>query len=228
MALIKLGAFITQISGKVGGQSFATGRGGSYIKNIGSYTVRQNALTSSKLLNFSFLAGQWRFLTDSQRAGWAESALDHPYQNRLGETKFYSGYTLFIKFNGNLIQAGATLKQGPPKATTFIPSFGWAVVESGNVYFLQNPTSAANTYFSFKMSGPVNAGTGPAGLNFKEVLSGATPLLGQNTDIETGYIEAYGIMIVGFRYHYKLDLISIGSGQALQNVLVGFYDYSEP
>jgi len=228
MALIKLGAFITQISGKVGGQSFATGKGGSYIKNIGSYTVRQNALTSSKLLNFSFLAGQWRLLTNSQRAGWTEEALNHPYQNRVNETKFYSGYILFIKFNGNLIQAGDTFKPDPPGSITFIPSFGWEVVEIDNVYFLQNPTSEANTYYSFQMSGPVNAGTGPAGLTFKQVLKGETPLTSQNTDIETGYISAYGTMLVGFRYHYKLHLISKTTGQDLQNVLVGFYDYSEP
>lgn len=227
MALIKLGAFITQISGKVGGQSFASGRGGSYIKNIGSYTTKKTALTSSKLTNFSFLAGQWKLLTQIQRDGWAESAKKFPYTNRLGELKEYSGYVLFIKFNGSLVQVGQNPIFGPPDVTTFVPLLGWAVVYFGEEWYLQIPDSTANTLYSFKVSRPVQPSVGPNGLNFTQIMGGIVPSAGLNLEIIPFIVQRFGYAPTGFRFYYQLDLISIATGQRLANVITGFFDFSE-
>lgn len=227
MALIKLGAFITQISGKVGGQSFATGRGGSYIKNIGSYTTKKTALTSSKLTNFSFLAGQWRLLSQEKRDAWANSALDFPYTNRLGELKEYSGYVLFIKFNGSLVQVGQDPIFDAPRPQSFVPLVGWEVVYFGEEWFLQIPTSTANTLMSFKVSRPVQPSVGPNGLNFSQIIGGIVPNDGVNLEIIPFIVQRFGYAPTGYRFYYQLDLISIASGQRIANVITGFFDFSE-
>ena len=102
MALIKLTAVVDNISGKLNGSVFARNKGGHYIRSKSNptnpQTIRQNMVRS-------LLAGvstDWRELTHGQREAWKAAAIDFPYQNKLGDSKIYSGFSLFVKHNQNL------------------------------------------------------------------------------------------------------------------------------
>lgn len=227
MALIKLGAFITAISGKVGGQSFASSPSGTYIKNIGSYNVAKNTLTAQKLTSFSFIAGQWRLLLQSARDDWQSQAQKFPYTNRVGEQKIYSGYQLFIKFNGSLIECGAPFEKTPPDPQELIPLSGFFIDQKENSAFLGCGASNANTYALFKMSAPSSPGQGASSQNFKTILNFEIPSAGFSLDLKPNYIKAFGSFPVGRRYNFSLDLVRVGSGQRLKNVFIGSFILSD-
>lgn len=223
MALIKLGAFVTQISGKVGGQSFASSPSGTYIKNIGSYNVAKNTLTAQKLTSFTFIAGQWRLLSQSQRDEWIKEAKKFPYTNRVGETKVYSGYLLFIKFNGSLIECKGDVILEPPNKTSLKPSSGFFIDQKEKSAFLGCGSSNANTFALFKMSAPSSTGRGASSQNFKTILNFEIPSAGFSLDLKPNYIKAFGSFPVGRRYNFALDLVAVGSGERLSSVFIGSF-----
>lgn len=95
MALIKLGAIITAISGKVGGQTFVKSSRGNALRNNGvlvnKSTVRQIAVR----LRCATTSRLWRTLTSAEKGTFTGGVLDYPYTNRLGEVAYYSGFNLF-------------------------------------------------------------------------------------------------------------------------------------
>lgn len=115
MALIKLTAVVDNISGKLNGTVFARNKGGHYMRSKSMPTNPQTALQSNRRGIFGGIAAQWRELTIGQRRAWRNAAIDFPYINRIGDTKFLSGFSLFQKLNTNLslIPAAAELA-GPP------------------------------------------------------------------------------------------------------------------
>lgn len=102
MALIKLTAVVDNISGKLNGSVFARNKGGHYIRSKSNptnpQTIRQNMVRSL----LSGVSTEWRQLTHGQREAWKGAAVDFPYQNKLGDSKIYSGFNLFVKHNQNL------------------------------------------------------------------------------------------------------------------------------
>lgn len=119
MALIKTGSIVTQISGKVGGQSFGHGRGGSYLKNIGSYITNRSSPVLASRSVFASVSGYWRSLTTAQKTAWKESALLHPYTNRVAQTKYLSGFNYFMQVNVPLVTAGQDILEDPPGGSVF-------------------------------------------------------------------------------------------------------------
>lgn len=128
MALIKLTAVVDNISGKLNGSVFARNKGGHYIRSKSNPT---NPQTEKQNLVRSLLSGvstEWRNLTHEQREAWKGATKDFPYQNKLGDSKIYSGFNLFVKHNQNLQNydpASPTLISPMPPAPT-IPPFSVA------------------------------------------------------------------------------------------------------
>lgn len=119
MAKIKTSALVADIKGTVGGNVFASNKGGNYVRR---YKKPTNANTSSQQVvrnTFGAMAGEWRVLTDEQRQSWNEGAVNFPYQDTLGETRVYSGQQLFNKLNNNLAQYQSTLLTNCPTPQSF-------------------------------------------------------------------------------------------------------------
>ncbi len=114
MALVKLGAFITDVSGKIGGQVFNTSRYGVTIKNIGSSSNVPTASQQKIRIDTGNLSQLWRGLTDVQRNSFDRETGKYPYINRVGETKFYAGYQLFYKMNQGRIALGLSIVNENP------------------------------------------------------------------------------------------------------------------
>ncbi len=109
MALFK-SQLVTQISGSVGGTTYAHNAGGLYMRarsipvdpNTGYQVQARNALTQ--------LVNAWTsVLTPTQRAGWALYAQNVPVTNALGDARANSGQNWYIAANQPRLQADAKL-----------------------------------------------------------------------------------------------------------------------
>lgn len=105
MALIRFSNLVNDIRGSSGGNVFARNRSGAYVRNRTTPLNPQSSPQMSTRASFGALAQEWRNLTQTQRDGWNEAVENFPYQNKLGETRLYSGEQLFIKLNRNLQSA---------------------------------------------------------------------------------------------------------------------------
>lgn len=150
MALLKMGAIVTQISGKVGGQTFGIGKSGQYLKNTGSYinarTPKRTGINSLLISVTSF----WRTLTNAQRLAWSAASASFPYTNRLGIVSFYSGFNLFTKFNVNRLLTKGVILLLPPPVTVVAQPVAFTMVVTSNTFVVQgNPVDASVEYLIY-------------------------------------------------------------------------------
>lgn len=114
MALIKFGAGIVGMAGKIAGTVFARNRSGAYArawqKPINPRTDRQAAIRALT----SIIAGLWAGLTVAQRAAWNLYANGVTVTNRLGESMKLSGFNQFCRSNAARLYAGLlAVSDGP-------------------------------------------------------------------------------------------------------------------
>lgn len=115
MGLVKFGAGVSQISGKVGGVVYSKNKGGSYVRNFKAPTNPNTTAQSTIRGYFAQLAARWsNVLTAAQRAAWALYAENIPVINRLGETIYMSALNMYIAANVLVLQAGGTIVDDGP------------------------------------------------------------------------------------------------------------------
>ena len=102
MASIKLAPIISDIAGTVGGGVFSKNANGAYLRTKGLRNNQNTAAQREKRLNLTNFAQQWRNLTQAERDSWTQASPQFTYQNRVGDTKQYTGFQLFVKTNMNL------------------------------------------------------------------------------------------------------------------------------
>ena len=128
-AVIKLGAFMTDLRGKVGGTIFSKNKGGAYAKNrVIPNNPKTTAQTSVRGV-FGYLSSNWRVLTESSRDAWRGLATQLSFQNKVGDAINISGLALYQKFNGNLNTIGRApiIVPQPLEGTTAIALNGVVV-----------------------------------------------------------------------------------------------------
>jgi len=103
MALIKFSAVVGDASGKLGGIVFSKNGNGAYIKEYSSPVNPNTAKQAAVRETFGFLAAHYRTLSKADQSQWESMTKQYPYQNRMGDTKFYSGQQLFMKLNQFLL-----------------------------------------------------------------------------------------------------------------------------
>ena len=115
MALVKFGGGITQMSGSIGGTTFARNHYGNYAraktKPVNPNTALQQVVRNS----LSFLTTYWaQTLTDAQRVAWNLYGSSVAMTNRLGETTYLTGFNHFIRSNSILKRSNRTLVAAGP------------------------------------------------------------------------------------------------------------------
>lgn len=134
MALAKLGAIVTALSGKIGGQVFANSSNGAYIKNIGSYINKTTPKRKESNAALAYISGLWKTASVAQQSAWNALAATLPYKNRVGDTAYYSGFNLFVQFNYNLFLIGKAANLAAPAASAGVaPTKLFIVDNSGNI-----------------------------------------------------------------------------------------------
>lgn len=115
MALVKFGGGIVQLSGSLGGNTFARNRAGNYVRArttpINPQTPRMSAIQAI----IAQVTAAWaNLLSDAQRAAWAIFANNVPSTNKLGEVIKLSGFNQYVKSNTVLLNAGLAVVADAP------------------------------------------------------------------------------------------------------------------
>ena len=165
MALFKPGPTVAEISGSIGGITYARNRGGMYMRNR-STVVNPNTLRQVAVRDFFTVAAQYwsNTLTPAQRAGWNAYGNTVIVTNPLGEQRKNSGFNWFIAVNTMRQAAGlAILAAAPtnfPVGPSIVPTFA-CVNGSPNltVSAISGYTPTAGTaVFIARTSQPMNPG----------------------------------------------------------------------
>ena len=118
-ALIRTGSVVvTEISGKVGGQSYSRNGGGAYVRNI---SKPLNGQTSSQVAvrgSIATLSRQWAALTLAQQSAWRTFGSNQIKTNRIGHKSPQSGFNAYIEFNQVLANAGVAAIAVPPSTVS--------------------------------------------------------------------------------------------------------------
>lgn len=201
MALIKLGSLVTRISGKIGGQTLGTSASGSYIKNSGTPRKAITLRQQTAMQRMATTAQSWRNLTEVQRQLFRSASSQYPYLNRVGETKYYSGYAIYTMLRNNLLQLGINSQPIPLPRDTFAPIPGFQLIyDRGD---LQTAATAAelDTDYRLFMSRPVSRGVTDSYINhfFLRVITGAG--MGTVLNITEEVATRFGAVPLGSRVY---------------------------
>jgi hypothetical protein len=101
MALVKYGSIVTEIKGKVGGQTFQSCRGGFMIKNKGRKSGSIVAIGRDQDVRFSSAVKLWSTLSEAQRDTWKALLGVWTFVNKFGDTYNASAYQIFVTCNIN-------------------------------------------------------------------------------------------------------------------------------
>ena len=222
MAKIKTSALVADIKGTVGGNVFASNKGGNYVRR-GKKPTNANTIKQQEVRNFfGTQSGLWRGLTEEQRRSWIEGAVNFPYMDSLGEMKVYSGQQLFNKLNNNLVQYGLSTLEICPTPQSF-PAVEWvsvanditadtltATLRVGGV-----ETVPSNFLLAISATQSLSAGiSAPARQRFKNILNVAETGALVDVDLAPDYNANFAPLAVGDTIFLGAMLINLISGEA--------------
>lgn len=192
MALLKMGSIVTNISGKVGGQTFGVGRSGQYLKNTGSYINKQTPLRRLQNSRISYLTGIWRTLNQNDRNAWNNVATNFPKVNRVGDSRILSGFNLFVQFNANRIMHGLQVNNNAPAPYSFNQFAMDSYVISDGGMVIDFEVTDVNCFYAIFASNPVSAGASQnlKGLRLMRTFDGLN--LSQTIDYSGNYFSTFG------------------------------------
>jgi hypothetical protein len=105
MAILKLSAFLEEITGKINGTIFYKTKYGQVIKN-NAYSLPQRSVAQLRQqAKIQTVASNWLNLSDADKIDWNNQTANYPYYNKVGMISYYSGYALFLMLNNNLLNA---------------------------------------------------------------------------------------------------------------------------
>lgn len=222
MAKGQMGALMTKLSGKIGGQTVGNTTAGLYVKNTGTYSKVNSVSRQNKLAQFQLTAQKWATLSDVQAVSWNAAALGFPYVDRLGEQRFYSGYQLFVKFNGNLSEIGGTLRTAPPSPIAFPPVPVVTTTFSTSSLLVSFDTVGDNQFrYILYMSRSVSRGRRSTKINYNKIVVEASDIFFAGVDVLTAYSAVFGAPIENCIIHWKIKCVYRQTGQAVDVVASG-------
>lgn len=187
MALIRYGSGIAQMSGSIGGTTYARNRFGAYSRNRTTPVNPKSSMQSKVRLIMAYLVEYWNEqLSDAQRAQWATYAAAVSMTNRLGDSikctgfnHFIRGNALRLRFAGSVIEPGPAVLTLPPTdptfaitasvatqlfSVTFDNTQDWAGEVGGYMMFFQGrPQVATRNFFAgpWKYAGQIDGAVVP-------------------------------------------------------------------
>ena len=223
MALIRLGGLVTAISGKIGGQTLGTSASGSYIKNTGTPRKAITLLQQTKMQRMSTSAQAWRALSSAQRAVYISASPSYPYLNRVGETKYYSGFAIFTKLRNNLLGVGGSGTPAPLPLFTFPPLSASAISSVAGVYTIQSSGSDLGATYRLFVTRPASQGITNSYKNHFFITIVTAGQLSSGLNITSALVAKFGALGVGNKCYWRLDGIETSTGQVLKNMASGFF-----
>lgn len=110
MATIKLGAFITNIAGSVGGTTFRRHQNAIVVSNKTRGASRNRLLNNNALASLRTVIQNWSLFTQALRDSWATQAALFQFPDKFGDLKNLTGRELYTKLAAHLL---AVFKPSP-------------------------------------------------------------------------------------------------------------------
>lgn len=114
MARIQFSELVTDIRGSVGNSVFQGNAQGTFLRKRAIPRNPSSSLQQTSRAKFAHLSGRWALLNSDQRQAWINSSLDFPFQNSLGQTKYRTGFQLFIYINSGFLKINGSELVMPP------------------------------------------------------------------------------------------------------------------
>lgn len=118
MATLKMGALVTGMAGKVGGQVVQRGRSGYQLRNLTQPRKLNTDSLQTSQAQLGAIARSWSLLLESNREQWNGLAATSTRFNRFGEPYTPTGYQLWMEYNKteNLLSPGSLFTNPPAPA----------------------------------------------------------------------------------------------------------------
>jgi hypothetical protein len=117
MALVKYGAIVTDVRGKLGGTVFSRGGGGSIVRNWTKPTNPRSNRQEANRSQMSRLAQYWNGTLDQDaRDDWNTFAANTPWVNALGQAIVLTGIAAYARLNAARLAAGLAMRVDAPLA----------------------------------------------------------------------------------------------------------------
>lgn len=230
MAKFKTSALVSDIKGTVGGNVFASNKGGNYIRRY-KKPVNTNTIAQQNVRNtFGTSSGNWRLLTEEQRQTWITGCVNFPYVDNLGQTKVYSGQQLFNSLNNNLAQIGAAPLLVCPLPVSFpdiAPETVTCTAATQNLLIKMTIGGSADVPAGFALiiegTTSISAGVNsPKKGLFKKIAVEASATVTTTENLGGSYTALFGAIVEAEAFFVAYKLISTDSGEVAiaQNIKV--------
>lgn len=219
MAKIKLGLIVSDVRGAVGGVILSRNKSGAYMRKNTSPTNPSTPSQAEVRSVFGSLSSAWKGLTAEERDAWKAAAESKQYNrtNQLGIVVQPSGFQLFCRLNGALLQNDFAMINRPgPKSEFPAITAGNMVLEASGGLLDTGSIAYSGTLGSFNLitlaSPSQSAGTSsPVTMKKVALHPGSTPV-----DFASGYNNTYGFASVGSRIFVSLTLLDPDTGETFE------------
>lgn len=241
---IQFSALVSATSGKLNGSVASHNKGGAYFRNKGIVTNPDTSGQQDQRSRFGSMSQIWRTLTDAQREAWIAAAPNFPFQDRLQQTRYLSGSSLFVKLNTVLVKYGEAVIIVPPVQSTF-PVISLPVLNAVRDLTPVDPTQPmvfTGTSFDFvtdadfsdnyiavtEMTAGLSPGISSPGTKYRTSLTwtpvpvGTSGTLDIGAAVQDAYNTAYGAQPVGSKIFMKVYMIDLNTG--LKGAPISTYD----
>lgn len=220
---VKLGAIITDASGKLGGHSIGRGTHSHYLRAKGASNGSRSVFKQVVRVSFLSLCKMWRELTEQQRISWHNAVELWRNTDIFGDMRYPSGFALFMRCNMRILEAEGTAILSPaPPVHLNLPTnftFGSSV---GSQLFLNTwggGAVPANVAWVVRMTRPL-----PRRLGYikKYLRKQFVWQSGVNTPqfYNNGYTARYGRFALNSRIGLEMFAVSLTSGSKSQSIFI--------
>jgi len=159
MPKVKNPLFSQEARGGIGGLVYNTWRGINYVKTNTSPTGQGTELRLAAQAKLSAVAKEWAQLSDAERAGWNQYAIDHPVTDWTGSPKRLTGMNWYCKLSVELHRLGAASVDTAPVVAAPDPVTGFALsMSSDDIQATWTAPTAADYHLEFFIQGPHSTG----------------------------------------------------------------------
>jgi hypothetical protein len=219
-------SILGDIRGSIAGTTFSRNGNAAYMRNRATpVNPRSTGQTLSRTA-LAYVSTLWRSLTQPLQDGWKALAATVPYQDKMGNTSFYSGFQLFVKLNKTLQSNGlATIQAAPAGAPTF-PGIAYSGYQSeqdaavpGDFTLLINllvAASAAGFNLQVQSTAPISGGINFVNESaYRTIASYPDPITVSPKALTNDWEGVFGIptgSLIGSAIFTRLRLIDTASG----------------
>lgn len=136
MARVTYGAFITELTGSIGGITFQRNSSGTIARAKPNMIVNPSANQSVQQNFLARLVAAWPSLSGANKTSWSNFAAAHDHVNEWNEIKVLNGFQWFLSCNLNLLVCGLATINTAPAWTVLAPIQQFDLVADENAIAL--------------------------------------------------------------------------------------------